>query len=340
MPRKKKTINDILEDINGYFEESIVLSDFDKDMLVIPTGSLALDISTGVGGIPRGRITELYGAEMSGKTSVALAIMRENSINGEGFSVFVDAEHSLNIEYVKAVLGEHFRDDDLYVQPKTLEQTFELLEACIRSGQYSLIILDSVAALAAKAEQEDTFSENPAYGLLPRLLNRFLKRALFDIRDRNIAFVVTNQVRDKIGAYVSSYETPGGHGLKHALSLRIMFSKGDAIKKKTDDTDAIGHNVNFTVKKNKVGTPFRSATTNVIYGQGIDKERDVIAFGSLLGVIERNGSFYRFEGENLGSTPGVASAAEALKEKPEVLDKIAEVCYNVVGVRRHPTREE
>lgn len=339
MARKKKTLDSILKDINGYFEETIVIKDFDKEMLVIPTGSLGLDISIGIGGVPRGRLTEFYGAEQSGKTSMCLSLLRENSIHGDGLSVFVDAENSLNVEYVKELLGEHFREDDLYVQPKTIEQTFELLEACLASGKYSLIILDSIPALAAMAEIESDFKDSHV-ALLPRLINRFLKRNIFVIRDKNVAFVTTNQVRDSIGSYVSYYETPGGHGLKHALSLRVMFSKSSAIKEKTTDTDAIGHNIKFNIKKNKVGTPFRSATTNVIYGKGLDKERDAIAFGNLLGVVDRNGSYYRFEGENLGAKPGMMSAVEYLREKPEVLDKIVEMCYNVVGVRKHPTKDE
>ncbi len=338
MARKKKSVEDILKDINGYYEENIVIDDFDKMMKVIPTGSLALDVSIGVGGVPRGRMTEFYGSEMSGKTSLCLSLMRENSISGEGLSAFIDTENSLNTEYIKNVLGDHFREGDLYAQPKALEQVFELAEACIDSGRYSLIILDSIAQLASFDELDSSFDTNTV-ALVPRLINRFLKRNLFKIRDKDIAFVVTNQVRDTIGSYVNFYQTTGGHGLKHSLSVRVMLSKSSGIKEKTTDSDDIGHNVNFTIKKNKVGVPFRSATTNIIYGYGIDKERDVLSFGTLLGVIERHGSYYRFEGETLGGVSGVKGATDYLKENKEVLDKIIEMCYNVAQVERYPTKE-
>jgi len=296
----------------------------DRKLLVIPTGSLALDVSTGVGGIPRGKITELYGAEGTGKTTMALEIARNNMELG-GKALYIDVENMLDYPYACRLSHDPDFVSNSVVQPNTAEDAFMIAESGINSGNFSLIIFDSVGALAPKKEKDDDF-EDFNVALVPRLMSKFLRRASYGIRENDVAFLFLNQVRDKIGGYVQGYNTPGGHALKHFTSLIISLGKGREIR---SGEDTIGAFSKFVIKKNKLAPPFRSYTIPFTFGEGIDRYKDFVTFAEVAGALQKSGSFYKFDDETIAQ--GTKKTIEALKENPELLDKIRERVYNVTS---------
>lgn len=325
MAKKEKSFGDTIRDIVG---DSAIIEDLEREVKAIPTGSLALDVSIGAGGIPKGRFTEIFGVESAGKTTLALSIIKNGFESGTIDSfLYVDTENNLNLGYVKSLLGEYI-GRGLIVQPLSAEDAFSVSLKGVEEG-IDLIIFDSVGSLSPSKELEDDFTQQHV-GLVPRLMSKFLRMAGGKVRENNTAFVFINQVRDNIGTYYGGLTTPAGHALRHFLSLRIQLSKGKDIE---DKETVIGNLVNFTIKKNKVGVPFRTAFTNNIYGTGIDYYRDVINFGTLLGVVESRASYFAFEGTTIGSKPGLLNTAISLSENRELLDKIVRECYNTAKVK-------
>ena len=325
-------MKDFLDDLQKEYGEDI-LKKRDK-LAVISTGSLALDISTGVGGIPKAKFTEIYGPESSGKTTLAFEIFKNCLANGEN-ALFIDAENAIDFSYMEKVTGHKFRENSTVlvddntdasgavIQPETGEMSLNIIEKGLISGEFGLIILDSVGALSPKEEKEKDL-EDSTVALTSRLLSKFFRRMSFFVRKHDIAVVFLNQVRAKIGGYVAGYESPGGYALKHYTSLRIFLGKGQIIKQ---GKDSIGVLTPFTIKKNKVAQPFGASTFPIISGEGIDYIRDVINFAKFLGVIKLRGSHYVIsDGEHIGH--GMNNVIEFLKENETTLDKIVEMCYN------------
>ena len=313
-----------LSDIVDKFGEAVLVEDTDK-VDVIPTGSLSLDVSIGVGGIPRGKITEIFGSEGGGKTTLALSIVK-NALKLGLRALYIDAENMLDYGLLKDMIGEALNKDQLVIlNPETAEDAFNMIEMGLQSGDFELIILDSVGSLAPKKEQDDEF-EDANVGLLARLVSKFLRRNSHVVSEKNIALVLLNQVRAKIGAYMASFETPGGHALKHFTSLRISLSRGQEMKV---GNETIGIMTKFIIKKNKLSAPFRSYTIPIVFGKGIDTFSDTVDFCSMLGVIKKKGSYYKFEDVTIGQ--GKLAAGDFLEKNPETLDKITKSVYNVLN---------
>jgi len=330
MTKKSK---DLLQELQDKYGDDILIREYPQGHPVIPTGSLAIDVSTGVGGIPVGRYTEIYGPEAGGKTTLCLTICKNALALGLPV-LYVDVENSVDFPYAKAVIGNLYDPKNiLIVQPVTAEDAFDIAETGI-DNNYKCIIFDSVASIAPEEEMDKDYGKQ-SIGLSPRLTNQFLKKTKAKIREKEVVFVITNQIRANIGAYVGGYTTPAGYALKHYTSLRIYLSKGQSIE---EGEKAVGNFINFVIKKNKLGIPYRQAETNIIYGKGIDYYMDVLKFSTLLGVIKSRGPYFAFEETTLGQ--GRAKSIEFLAQNPEVLDKITEVCYNVVGVQYPPVRVE
>jgi recombination protein RecA len=324
---------DFIETLIDKLGEEMIVKE-GETVEVISTGSLSLDSSIGIGGIPRGRITEIFGPEGGGKTTLALSLAR--SAVKMGIKVlYVDAEYMINYETVFDLLGEDLpRDKFIILHPDTAEDNLKACEIAIRSGEFGLIIVDSIGALAPKVEQDKELTD-ATVGLIPKLITVWLRRNAVSIGRNKVAFVFINQVRDQIGSYVHAFSTPGGHALKHYASVRISLSKGEEIKQ---GSESVGINVKFTVKKNKLAPPFRSFIIPLYFGRGIDIVRDTILFSEMLGVLKKKGSYYVFEGETIGQ--GVAKTAEMLSNNPDTLAKIRDICYNWVASENLPIIKE
>jgi recombination protein RecA len=242
-------------------------------------------------------------------------------------ALYIDAENMLDYSMLKTMIGEAYGQESLIITtPETAEDAFRMAELGLESGDFALVIIDSIGALAPKKEKEDDFADANV-ALVPRMVSKFLRRnATGAVARNNVALVLLNQVRDKIGAYMASFETPGGHALKHFSSLRISMSRGQEIKV---GKETVGILTKFTIKKNKMSAPFRGYFTPILFGKGIDTYADAVDFCSMLGVIKKSGSFYKFEGETLGQ--GKIASADYVKSVPGMLDKLREKVYNVLN---------
>ena len=280
----------------------------------IPTGSLSLDIALGIGGVPRGRITEIYGPEGSGKTTLAQHIAAEAQRMG-GIAAFIDMEHALDPAYA-ARCGVDV--DNLYIsQPDTGEQALEIGEALIRSGAVDVVVIDSVAALVPRAEIEGEMGDSHP-GLQARLMSQALRKLSGAIKQSNAAIIFTNQLRHKIGVMFGSPETTsGGMALKFYASVRLDMRRIQSIKQ---GGTVIGNRTRVRVKKNKVAPPFRQAEFDIMYNEGISKAGDVLDLGVEMGVIEKRGSYYSYGETRLGQ--GRENAKEFLRENPEIFHQI------------------
>lgn len=301
-----------------------------KVKAVIPTDSLALDISTGVGGIPTGRFITIYGPEGTGKTTLAVAIAK-NVIKGGGKVLYIDVEQTLYDPLVEIMIGKDALGNTFIpARPATAEQAFKIAEASIDSGEFDLIVYDSVGAMSPEKELDGDFGDSH-YALVARLCSTFLRRNAYKVRVKECTFIFINQVRDKMDASpFKTYSQPGGHALKHYASMVIKLFRGKKIDSKKKK-EYIGFRVKFFVEKNKVGPPYREFTFPIVWGIGIDTTFDTLEFASMLGVVTTRGPYKAFEGETLGL--GIANSVEVLNADKEKLDKIKEMCYNTVGVK-------
>jgi recombination protein RecA len=293
---------------------------------VIPTGSIALDIALGVGGVPRGRITEIYGPEASGKTTLAQHIMAEAQRRG-GIAAFIDVEHALDPAYARRC-GVNI--DDLYIsQPDTGEQALEIAEALVRSGAVDVVAIDSVAALVPRAEIEGDMGD-AHMGLQARLMSQALRKLAGAIKRSNTAVVFTNQLRMKIGVLFGNPETtPGGNALKFYASVRLDMRRLQAIKQ---GGNVIGNHVRVSVKKNKVAPPFRVAEFDILFDQGISKEGDLLDVATQLGIVDKRGAFYSYGDLRLGQ--GRENARAFLVENPDMSGEIDGKVREIAGLTR------
>jgi recombination protein RecA len=296
-----------------------------KDIPVISTGSLGLDIALGVGGVPRGRVVEIYGPEASGKTTLALHIVAEAQAQG-GMGAFVDAEHALDLSYAKR-LG--VKTDDLLIsQPDHGEQALEITETLVRSGAVDVLVIDSVAALVPKAEIEGEMGD-AHMGLQARLMSQALRKLTGTISRSQSVVIFINQIRMKIGIMFGNPETTtGGNALKFYASVRMDIRRTGAIK---DGDNVVGGRTRVKVVKNKMAPPFKEAEFDIMYGAGISRAGELIDLGSEMGVLEKSGAWYSFSGERIGQ--GRESAKEFLRAHPETAKEISEKILAKVGLK-------
>ena len=289
----------------------------------IPTGALSLDLALGIGGIPRGRVTEIYGPESSGKTTVALHIVAEAQKAG-GIAAFIDAEHALDPTYARA-LGVDI-NELLVSQPDTGEQALEIADMLIRSGAVDIIVIDSVAALTPRAEIEGEMGDSHV-GLQARLMSQALRKIAGSLSKSKTSAIFINQLREKIGVMFGSPETtPGGRALKFYSSVRLDVRRIESLK---DGTDVVGNKVRVKVVKNKVAPPFRKAEFDIMYGEGISKEGSLLDIGVEEGIIRKAGAWYTYDGEQLGQ--GRENSRNFLKEHLDIAAEIEKRVKEKVG---------
>ena len=302
------------------------------DIEVVSTGSLGLDIALGVGGLPRGRVVEIYGPESSGKTTLTLQVIAEMQKLG-GTCAFIDAEHALDVQYAQK-LGVNLQEL-LISQPDTGEQALEIVDALVRSGSLDLVVIDSVAALTPKAEIEGEMGDSLP-GLQARLMSQALRKLTGSINRTNTMVIFINQIRMKIGVMCGSPETTtGGNALKFYASVRLDIRRIGSIKK---GEEVIGNETKVKVVKNKVSPPFKTAEFDILYGQGISREGEVIDMGVEAKVLEKSGSWYAYNGEKIGQ--GKDNAREFLKENPDLAVEIENKVRAAVGIPLLPGAAE
>ncbi|WP_296139298.1 recombinase RecA [uncultured Tessaracoccus sp.] len=281
---------------------------------VIPTGSVALDVALGIGGLPRGRIVEIYGPESSGKTTVALHAIASAQRDG-GICAFIDAEHALDPDYAQN-LGVD-TDQLLVSQPDNGEQALEIADTLVRSGALALIVVDSVAALTPRAEIEGEMGDSHV-GLQARLMSQALRKMTGALKSANTTAIFINQLREKIGVMFGNPETTtGGRALKFYSSVRLDVRRAEALK---DGTDMVGNRTKVKVVKNKVAPPFKQAEFDIMYGQGISREGSLIDMGVDAGIIRKAGAWFTYETDQMGQ--GKENARNFLKQNPEIADEI------------------
>ncbi|MCX5864468.1 MAG: recombinase RecA [Deltaproteobacteria bacterium] len=314
---KSKTLDTAIFQIQKQFGKGSIMrlgTDEREAVAVISTGSLSIDIATGVGGVARGRITEIYGPESSGKTTLALHIIAEAQKAG-GSAAFIDAEHALDITYAER-LGVKV-DDLLVSQPDYGEQALEIAEILIRSGAVDVIVVDSVAALVPKAEIDGNAGDSHV-GLQARLMSQAMRKLTGVLKRTNTAIIFINQIRMKIGVMFGSPETTtGGNALKFYSSLRLDIRRKEAIK---DGQEVIGNRTKVKVVKNKMAPPFKEAEFDIIYGEGVSKVGDLLDLATAQDIVEKSGAWYSYNGERIGQ--GRENSKIFLKEHPELCDDI------------------
>jgi recombination protein RecA len=296
----------------------------DHKIEVISTGALALDLALGVGGVPRGRVVELYGTESSGKTTLALHVVAEAQRNG-GIAAFIDAEHALDPGYAKAI-GVDI-DELLISQPDTGEQALEIADMLIRSGALDVVVIDSVAALVPKAEIDGEMGDAHV-GLQARLMSQALRKLTGSLNRSRTTAVFINQLREKIGVLFGSPEvTPGGRALKFYASVRLEVRRVETIK---DGAESVGNRVRVKVTKNKVSPPFRQAEFDIVFGEGISREGSLLDVAVDHGVVKKSGAWFTFDNDQLGQ--GRENAKRFLRENPEVAMQLQAKVYELVGL--------
>jgi recombination protein RecA len=315
---RKKALAAALGQIEKQFGKGSVMRLGDApavwDVESVPTGSLGLDIALGIGGLPRGRVVEIYGPESSGKTTLTLEVIAEVQRRG-GTAAFVDAEHALDPAYAEK-LGVNIQEL-LVSQPDTGEQALEITDMLVRSGGVDVVVIDSVAALTPRAEIEGEMGELQV-GLHARLMSQALRKLAGNIKRSNTIVIFINQIRMKIGVMFGSPETTtGGNALKFYASVRLDIRRIGAIK---NGEEVIGNQTRVKVVKNKVAPPFRETEFEILYGQGISREGEIIEFGSANNIIEKSGSWYSYKGERIGQ--GKDNTREFLKAHPEMAREI------------------
>ncbi len=314
---KAKALDTALAQIERQFGKGSVMKMGDRGpqvMEVIPTGSIALDIALGIGGLPRGRIVEIYGPESSGKTTVALHAIA-NAQKAGGIAAFIDAEHALDPEYAKK-LGVDI-DALLVSQPDTGEQALEIMDMLIRSGALDVIVVDSVAALVPRAEIEGEMGDSHM-GLQARLMSQALRKITGALHQSNTTAIFINQLREKIGVFFGTPETTtGGKALKFYASIRLDVRRIETLK---DGQEAVGNRTRVKVVKNKMAPPFKQAEFDIIYGVGISREGSLIDLGVEVGVVKKSGAWYTYEGDQLGQ--GKENSRNFLLDNPDLANEI------------------
>ncbi|SRR5690606_24446553 len=314
---RQKALDMALKQIEKQFGKGSIMKlgeQTDRKISTVPSGSLALDIALGVGGYPRGRVIEIYGPESSGKTTVALHAIAEVQAKG-GQAAFIDAEHALDPVYAQK-LGVNI-DELLLSQPDTGEQALEIAEALVRSGAIEIIVIDSVAALVPKAEIEGEMGDAHV-GLQARLMSQALRKLSGAINKSNTIAIFINQIREKVGVMFGNPETtPGGRALKFYSSVRLEVRRAEQLKQ---GQDIVGNKTKVKVVKNKVAPPFRVAEVDIMYGEGISREGEIVDMGSELDIMQKSGSWYSYNEERIGQ--GRENAKQFLKENPEIRNEI------------------
>jgi recombination protein RecA len=327
---KEKAINLALSQIERQFGKGAIMRLGSEpsalDVAVIPTGSISLDAALGVGGIPRGRVTEIYGPEASGKTTIALHLIAEAQKTG-GIAAFIDAEHALDPVYAQK-LG--VKTDELLIsQPDTGEQALEIAETLVRSGAVDIVVIDSVAALVPKAELDGEMGD-PQMGLQARLMSQALRKLTGIISKSKTAMVFLNQIRQKIGMFVGNPETTtGGNALKFYASVRLDIRRINQVK---DGEEVTGSRVRTKVVKNKVAPPFRQAEFDIMYGEGISREGDLLDLAAERGLITKSGAWYSRQDERIGQ--GRENAKKYLKENPDFATELDAQLRRELGLVR------
>jgi recombination protein RecA len=326
---KSKALAAALAQIEKQFGKGSIMrmgdSNIGEDIQSVSTGSLGLDIALGIGGLPRGRVVEIYGPESSGKTTLTLSVIAQMQKAG-GVAAFIDAEHALDPQYA-AKLGVNV-PDLLISQPDTGEQALEIVDMLVRSGSVDIVVIDSVAALTPRAEIEGEMGDSHM-GLQARLMSQALRKLTGNIKRTNTLVIFINQIRMKIGVMFGNPETTtGGNALKFYASVRLDIRRTGAIKK---GDEVVGSETRVKVIKNKVAPPFKQAEFDILYGEGISREGEIIELGSNLKLVEKAGSWYSYNGEKIGQ--GKDNAREYLKAHPEVADEIdAKIRANLQAV--------
>lgn len=336
MDNKEKALNAALSQIERQFGKGSVMRLGDsaaaRDIDVVSTGSIGLDIALGIGGLPRGRIVEIYGPESSGKTTLTLETIASCQKNG-GVAAFVDAEHALDPIYA-AALGVNV-DELLVSQPDTGEQALEITDMLVRSGAVDMVVIDSVAALTPKAEIEGDMGDSHM-GLQARLMSQALRKLTANIKKSNTLVIFINQIRMKIGVMFGNPETTtGGNALKFYSSVRLDIRRTGAIKK---GDEVLGNETRVKVVKNKVAPPFRQAHFDILYGQGISWEGELIDLGVKEGLVDKAGAWYSCNGERIGQ--GKDNVRNFLKEHPEMANEIDAALRERLLVTAEPAAEK
>src|SRR5437763_11604036 len=324
---REKSLETALAQIDRQFGKGSVMrlgSDERAPVAVIPTGSIALDVALGIGGLPRGRIVEIYGPESSGKTTLTLHAIA-NAQRAGGIAAFIDAEHALDPEYAKK-LGVDI-DAMLVSQPDTGEQALEIADMLIRSGSIDLIVIDSVAALVPRAEIAGEMGDSHV-GLQARLMSQALRKITGALNNSGTTAIFINQLREKVGAVYCSHEvTTGGRALKFYSSVRLDVRRIETLKQ---GTDAVGSRTRIKVVKNKVAAPFKQAELDILWGQGFSREGGLIDVGVEQGFVKKSGAWYTYEGDQLGQ--GKEDARNLLKDNPDLADEIEKKIKEKLGI--------
>jgi recombination protein RecA len=327
---REKALESALAQIDRQFGKGSVMRLGSEDRApveVIPTGSIALDVALGVGGLPRGRIIEIYGPESSGKTTLTLHAIA-NAQRAGGIAAFIDAEHALDPEYA-AKLGVDI-DALLVSQPDTGEQALEIADMLVRSGSIDLVVIDSVAALVPRAEIEGEMGDTHV-GLQARLMSQALRKLTGGLNSTNTTMIFINQLREKIGVFFGSPETTaGGKALKFYASVRLDIRRIETLK---DGTDAVGNRTRVKVVKNKMAPPFRQAEFDILYGTGISREGSLIDFGVEHEIVKKSGAWFTYETEQLGQ--GKENARRFLLDNPDLANEIEEKILVKLGIGEH-----
>ena len=314
---KKQSLDTALKQIESQFGKGTIMKLGTRETVEvpsIPTGSFGLDKALGIGGLPKGRVCEIYGPESSGKTTLTLQIIAESQKAG-GSAAFIDAEHALDPEYAKA-LGVDI-DELLLSQPDTGEQALEVTDMLVKSGSLDVIVVDSVAALVPRAELEGDMGDSHV-GLQARLMSQALRKITGSIQKSNTLVIFINQIRMKIGVMFGSPETTtGGNALKFYSSVRLDIRRIGAIK---DGDEVVGNETRVKVVKNKMAPPFKVVEFQILYGKGINKNAEIIEHAVKKGIIEKAGAWYSYKGDKIGQ--GIAKTSEFLKENPKLLEEI------------------
>jgi recombination protein RecA len=332
---RQKALAAALSQIEKQFGRGAIMrladEEIERDIQVVSTGSLGLDIALGVGGLPRGRVVEVYGPESSGKTTLTLQVISEMQRIG-GTCAFIDAEHALDAQYAQKI-GVNLHDL-LISQPDTGEQALEIVDALVRSGSVDLIVIDSVAALTPKAEIEGEMGDSLP-GLQARLMSQALRKLTATIKRSNCLVIFINQIRMKIGVMFGNPETTtGGHALKFYASVRLDIRRVGSIKK---GEEVIGSETKVKVVKNKVASPFKQADFDILYGEGISREGEVVDLGSQHGIIEKSGAWYSYNGDRIGQ--GKDNAREYLRERPALALEIENRIRERIGIAPRAAQE-